>query len=97
MTLNAPIGISGEDRAKCSFTMGAKASNLNQHGAAIQINRELVLGTTVLVRIKRGMQVSARIVAQIGTAEGGHAYGIEFVEHDAKAANFWGITFPSNA
>ena len=97
MTLNASIGISGEDRMKSSFTTGVKATGLNKHGAAIQIDRELVIGTTVLVRNKRGTQVSARIVAQIGTAQGGHAYGIEFVEQDSKAANFWGITFPSNA
>lgn len=97
MTLNTPVGISGEDRMKSSFTTGAKATGLNKHGAAIQINRELVIGTTVLVRNKRGTQVSARIVAQLGTGQGGHAYGIEFVEQDAKTANFWGITFPSNA
>jgi hypothetical protein len=68
----------------------------NKHGAAIQINRELLIGATVLVRNKRGTQVSARVVAQIGTAQGGHAYGIEFIEPDAKAINFWGITFPAN-
>lgn len=97
MSLNAAIGISGEDRAKSSFTIGAKATGLNKHGAAIQINRELVVGTTVLVRNKRGTQVSARIVAQIGTAQGGHAYGIEFIEQDTEAAaNFWGITFPES-
>ena len=97
MALNAPIGISGEDRTKSSFTIGAKATNLNKHGAAVQISRELVVGTTVLVRNKRGSQISARVVAQIGTAPGAHTYGIEFIEQDAKAADFWGITFPSNA
>ena len=97
MTLNAAIGISGEDRAKSSFTTGAKATGLNKHGAAIQINRELVIGTTVLVRNKLGTQISARIVAQIGTGQGGHSYGIEFIEEDARAANFWGITFPGSA
>ena len=97
MALNAPIGISGEDHTKSSFTIGAKATNLNKHGAAVQINRELVVGTTVLVRNKRGTQLSARVVAQIGTTQGAHIYGIEFIEQDAQAANFWGITFPSNA
>ena len=96
MTLTSAIGISGEDRAKSSFTTGAKATGLNKHGAAIQINRELTIGTTVLVRNKRGTQISARIVAQLGTGQGGHAYGIEFIEQDAKTASFWGITFPES-
>ena len=97
ITLNTPIGISGEDRAKASFSISAKATNLNRHGAAVQLNRDLLVGTTVLVRNKRGTQISARIVAQISAAQGGlHTYGIEFVEEDSKKlSNFWGIVFPT--
>jgi hypothetical protein len=65
MFLNAPVGISGEDRLKCSFTMPAKAINLNKHGAAVQISRDLVAGSVILVKNKRGIQVSARIVSQL--------------------------------
>ncbi len=43
MALSVRIELSGEDRQKCSFTMPAKANNLNRHGAAIQLNRELLL------------------------------------------------------
>jgi len=48
------------------------------------------------VRNKRGTQISARIVAQISTVQGGsHSYGIEFVEEDTnKLSSFWGIVFP---
>jgi hypothetical protein len=97
MTLNTPIGISGEDRGKTSFSVSAKATDLNRHGAAVQLSRELLVGTTVLVRNKRGTQISARIVAQISAVQGGlHTYGIEFVEEDAgKLNNFWGIVFPA--
>ena len=95
--LNSAIAISGEDRSKCEFTIGAKATNLNKHGGAIQISRELLVGTTVLVRNKRGTQISARVVSQINAEQGLLRYGIEFVEENTKAANFWGITFPSNA
>ena len=95
MALNAPIGLSGEDRQKCSFTMSAKATNLNKHGAAIQLNRELLVGSTVVVRNKSGAQVSARVVAQLAAAAGVPTYAIEFAEENDRVENFWGITFPS--
>lgn len=97
INLNTPIAISGEDRAKTSFSVSAKAMNLNRHGAAVQLSRDLVIGTTVLVRNKGGTQISARIVAQISAAQGGlHTYGIEFVEGDSKKlSSFWGIVFPT--
>jgi hypothetical protein len=95
MALNAPIGLSGEDRQKCSFTMPAKATNLNQHGAAIQLNRELMVDSTVVVRNKSGTQVSARVVAQLAARQGVNTYAIEFAEQDDRVKTFWGITFPS--
>ena len=95
MALNAPIGLSGEYRQKCSFTMPAKATNLNKHGAAIQLNRELLVGSIVVVRNKSGTQVSARVVAQLAALQGVPTYAIEFAEQDDKVKAFWGITFPS--
>ena len=96
MALHAPIGLSGEDRQKCSFTMPARATNLNRHGAAVQLNRELLIGSIVVVRNQRGTLVGARVVAQLAALHGVPTYAIEFVEQDDKAKNFWGITFPSN-
>jgi hypothetical protein len=95
MALNAPIGLSGEDRQKCSFSMPAKATNLNRHGAAVQLNRELMVGSTVVVRNKNGGQVSARVVAQLAAVQGVPTYAIEFADPDDKVHTFWGITFPS--
>ncbi|MBZ5721912.1 MAG: PilZ domain-containing protein [Acidobacteriia bacterium] len=95
MALKAAVGLTGEDRQKCSFTMPARATKLNRYGAAIQLNRDLLVGSTVIVRNKRGIQVSARVVAQLGAVEGLRTYGIEFVEQDDRAMNFWGITFPT--
>jgi len=92
MALYAPIELSGEDRQKCSFAMPAKATKLNRHGAAVPLNRELLVGSIVLVRNKRGTQVSARVVAQLAAVKGVSTYAIEFVEMDDKASNFWGIT-----
>ena len=95
MALNAPIGLSGEDRQKCSFTMPAKATTLNRHGAAIQLNRELLVGSTVVVRNKSGTQVSARVVSQLAALQGVPTYAIEVAEQDDKVTTFWGISFPS--
>ena len=95
MALNAPVGLSGEDRQKASFTMPARATNLNRHGAAVQLNRELLVGSVVTVKNQRGTQISARVVAQVAALQGVTTYAIEFVDYDEKAQNFWGITFPS--
>src|SRR5215475_13940545 len=97
IALNAAVGLSGQDRANQAFSLSAKATNLNKYGAAVAVTRELLVGTTVVVRNKRGTQVSARIVAQVSAVQGVHTYGIEFVEQDIRATGFWGITFPSNA
>jgi hypothetical protein len=96
MALNAKIGVSGEDRRKCSFTMPASATNLNKHGAAIQLNRELQIGSTVIIQNGRRMQTSARVVNQLSTVGGVLSYGVEFQENDS-VENFWGITFPTQS
>src|SRR5580692_1096134 len=96
MALHASVGLSGEDRQKCSFTMPAKATKLNKHGAAVELGRELSVGSVVTVRNKSGTQISARIVAQLAGLHGVATYAIEFVDQDEKAESFWGITFPPN-
>lgn len=96
VALHASVGLSGEDRQKCSFTMPAKATKLNKHGAAVQLVRELQVGSVVTVKNKSGTELSARIVAQLAGLQGVSTYAIEFVEQDEKAETFWGITFPPN-
>src|SRR5919197_3212988 len=54
MALNANVGLTGQDRQKLSFTMPARATNLNKHGAAVQLHRELQIGSTITVRNQRG-------------------------------------------
>jgi hypothetical protein len=97
LALKTPVGVSGKDRKKCAFTLGAKATNLNRHGAAIQLKCELLVGSTVVVRNNRGAQAFARVVAHIAGMKGVRTYGIEFLEENDRVNNFWGITFPSNA
>ncbi|MFZ1005529.1 MAG: PilZ domain-containing protein [Candidatus Sulfotelmatobacter sp.] len=96
MALHASIGLSGEDRQKCSFTMPARATKLNKHGAAVQLSRELLVGSVVSVNNKQGTKLSARVVAQLAAQQGVSTYAIEFVEQDERAQTFWGIIFPPN-
>lgn len=95
MQLNASVGTSGEDKLKVSFTMAAKATNLNRHGAALQLSRDLQVGSVVTLKNQRGTQVSAKIVSVIAAVQGVSTYGIEFVDQTDDAKQFWGITFPS--
>lgn len=96
MLLSAAVWLSGEDRQKAAFATPARATHLNKHGAAVQLSRELVIGSLVAVRNQRGAEISARVVAQLRAAQGVGTYGIEFVEQNDKAAEFWGISFPAN-
>ena len=93
IALTAPISLSGEDRQKCSFTMPARATNLNGYGAAIQLSRELSVGSAIMVRNARGSEASARVVTQVSAIQGVRTYGIEFLD-DGGVRNFWGISFP---
>jgi len=97
MALGAAVGLSGEDRHKGSFTIDARATNLNKHGASVQLGRELMVGAVITVRNKQGAQLSARVVARLAAVQGVATYGIEFVEQDEKAQRFWGISFPTSA
>jgi len=94
MALNTRVAISGHDREKSAFTIPVRATGLNKHGAAIQLNRELPVGITVVVRNGRGDQASARVVSQVNFVQGIYTYGVEFVQEGA-GQDFWGITFPS--
>lgn len=96
MALRAAISLSGQDRQRTAFNlMPAKATNLNRHGAAVQLQRELLVGSRIAVKNQRGAMVAARVVAQLATLHGVPTYAIEFVDQDDKAKNFWGISFPS--
>lgn len=98
MALKARVTLSGHDRTKCAFTMPARATKLNRHGAAIQLNRELLVGSTIVLQNTRHTQASARVVIQLSAHhQGVYTYGVEFLEADAVEKNFWGINFPSPA
>jgi hypothetical protein len=65
MALKARITMSGDDCTKCAFTLPAKATKLNRHGAAVQLNRELLVGSTIVLQNTRQTKLSARVVTLI--------------------------------
>src|SRR5215471_12843599 len=86
-----PISVAGQDLQKRAFSEAATATALNLHGAAIHLNRQLTIGSIITVRNRIGIEASARIVAQVGVAEGTFIYGIEFVQ--GRQPNFLGVSF----
>ena len=96
MALHAAVGLAGENRQKCSFTMPDKATKLN-NTALPSNSRELLVGSVVSVNNRHGTELSVRVVAQLAALEGVSTYAIEFVEQDERAETFWGIIFPPNA
>jgi hypothetical protein len=90
MALNTRVAVSGQDREN-PFNIAARATGLIRHGAAIQLNKRLPVGSTLVVRNGRGTQAPVRIVAQIqiNAAKGTHTYGVEFLEEGA-GQDFWG-------
>ena len=99
LALNVLVRLAGQDHQRCAFTLlPARATGLNRHGAAIQVGRELLVGSILSVRHGRGgTETPARVVAQIRAASQGiFTYGVEFLDSDATK-DFWGIAFPSVA
>ena len=97
MALNASVGLSGQDRQKLAFNLRARATNLNRHGAAVALHRDLQVGSTIIVQNQRGAAITARVVAQLASLHGTPTYAIEFLDKEEKAKTFWGITFPTNS
>ena len=85
------INVMGKDLQNCAFSEAATATNLNLHGAAIQINRQLNIGSVITVSNHCGFETPARVVAEVGVVTGAFIYGVEFVE--ARQPNFLGVSF----
>jgi hypothetical protein len=97
MLLKTSVEVAGDDRLKCPFAMRATATSLNPNGAVIQLARDLIVGSVVLIQNRRGTRLSARIVSCLSSTNGIFNYDVEFVEEDEEANSFWGISFPPNA
>lgn len=86
-----PINVIGHDHEKCAFSEAATATNLNLHGAAIHLNRQLIVGSVITISNRCGIESPARIVTRVGVVKGAFIYGIEFVQ--GRQPNFLGVSF----
>jgi hypothetical protein len=91
IALLIPINVIGQDLEKCAFSEAATATNLNLHGAAIHLNRQLIVGSVITISNRCGIESLARIVSQVGVVKGAFIYGIEFVQ--GRQPNFLGVSF----
>ena len=94
ISLTVPIQVSGEDVEKSSFTLATTASSLNRNGAALHLNRDLSVGSVLVLQNSRGTRTSARVAAQVLTGDGVYMYGVEFIDRADSLRDFWGIAFP---
>ena len=65
IALTVPLEVSGHDADKSSFTLTTTATSLNRNGASLHLNRDLSVGSVVVVKNSRGTRTSARVVAQV--------------------------------
>src|SRR5262249_25080008 len=95
MALHASVGLSGQDRQKLAFNLPARATNLNRHGAAVALHRDLQVGSTIIVQNQRGTAITARVVAQLASFHGTPSCAIEFVDKEERAKAFGEIPSPT--
>jgi hypothetical protein len=94
IALLVAVEVSGKDIARSCFNVVTTATNLNRHGAAVHLNRDLAVESVIVLTNSRGSRTSARIVDQT-LARDIYTYGVEFLEAE-KTRNFWGLRFPSD-
>lgn len=92
MNLNARVGLSWKGPLGRTQNVNAKASSLNLHGAAIELDRDLAAGQEVIIHNGRGLKCSARVVSLVKKVGDRQTYGVEFAGDPLN--KFWGIVFP---
>ena len=92
--LAMPVEVSGRDANGEHFSFTTSATNLNQNGATLHVNRDLGIDSVIVLQNSRGARTSARIVARVNIVQNLCSYGVEFVAGDG-VKDFWGISFPS--
>ena len=93
MALSVSLDVSGEDLNGAPFKLTTRATNLNRHGGMLRLNRDLSVGSTLLLK-HRGHGASARVVRLANSVQGERDYGVELTEAE-ESKDFWGIHFPS--
>lgn len=90
--LSIAIEVVATDLSGTRFTESSRTEMVSRHGASIVLTKQVSLEQTVTVRRRvLDVNITARILGQLGIRNGGPVYGIAFAE---DAPDFWGIFFP---
>lgn len=86
------IFIVGSDMEGKVFTERTKTVVLSRHGAGIISEFPLSAEQELIIRRDGSTkEAEVRVVGQLGAVEGGHLYGVAFLDPNLE---FWGIEFP---
>ncbi len=93
VSLALPILIHGTDDMGEKFCYRATTRSLNQQGALVQMDNQVVMGQALLiVNENTNRPAEARVVNVKKERDGKYVVGFEFVN---AATDFWKMTFPA--
>jgi hypothetical protein len=89
---SVPILLIGSDADGRVFTEEAHTVVLSLHGAGISSNYKLLAEQELVLRsAETNREAEIRVVGEIGSEDGRHTYGVEFLDDDL---DFWQMDFP---
>jgi len=83
------VQVTGTDSSGYDFSQPVRTEVVTRDGGLLVCPMVLNVGDIINL-MRQDKQTKARIVGQVGIAEGEHLYGIQFLE---PAPDFWGIQF----
>jgi hypothetical protein len=86
------IGVASAEAAAKEKPFRATATNLNRYGALVCSEREVRVGSHVLLINPKNEKALARVVVEAHRRESLRQYGVEFMDSRA-GETFWGLTF----
>lgn len=89
---SVPILLIGSDADGRVFTEETHTVVLSLHGAGIISNHKLLAEQEIILRsTETDREAEIRVVGEIGSEDGHHTYGVEFLDDDL---DFWQMDFP---
>ncbi|HET7108512.1 MAG TPA: PilZ domain-containing protein [Candidatus Acidoferrum sp.] len=90
---SVPILLIGSDAEGRMFSEDSHTVVLSLHGAGIVSSHKLMAEQELILRSKEtGREAEIRVVGEIGSENGHHTYGVEFLDDDL---DFWETEFPA--
>jgi hypothetical protein len=92
ISMEMAISVAGNDLLGTAFMIDGKTVLVGRQGGNIKLARMLAPHQELSIRcIETGKEADVRVLGQLGQADDGYTYSVEFLE---SGANPWGIEFP---